>query len=139
MTRDELSLIAGIHRLAVVDRQASARVARLLCIGEMEARAVIGLASGARSSRGSLQVELEMSAGGAAALAERLIHDRLVDSEPDPDRPRAARLRLSAGAQLELEAALDVFAGSSGDIAARMPAAERRAVVACLLAVSRSA
>jgi DNA-binding MarR family transcriptional regulator len=82
-----------------------ARVARLLDITDLEARAVLHLAAGGSED---LAAALDLSEGGARALARRLQELALVRSEPVPHRPRELRLRLSAAAERELAAALAV-------------------------------
>jgi hypothetical protein len=103
---DALSLIAHIHGLAAADRRARARVSRLLCIGEIEAAVVLGLAGGRAVTLDTLAAELDLSEGGARALAATLQHEALVRAEPVPARPREIALRLAPGAALELAAAL---------------------------------
>jgi hypothetical protein len=94
----------------------AARVARLLQIGEIEARVVIAIAGGATVTARWLQASLDLSPGGAAALVDRLRREHLVRGEPEPDHPGAVRLRLLDGARLEIEAALPA-------VSARCPAA----------------
>jgi hypothetical protein len=129
MTAEGLTLIAAVHRLAAIDRRAVARVAHLLAIGEQEARAVVGMAGGARVTAQALQADFGLSAGGAAALKDRLVRERVVRGEPDPDCPGAVRLRLRDGARLELEAALAGVADEIGRVAAELSTAERNVIV----------
>ena len=128
MTGDDGALIAAVHRLAAADRRACARVARLLGIGDIEARIVVGLAGGGRVTARSLRAEFDLSPGGAAALADRLARERLVRGEPDPERPGQVRLRLSDGARIEADAALAGLAGELVAIMAALSPAERRAL-----------
>jgi hypothetical protein len=132
MTRDDAALIIAVHRLAAGDRRACARVARLLSIGHVEAGVIVGMAGGARVTRRSLQGDLDLSPGGAAALEELLVRERLVRGEPDPDCPRDVLLRLSDGAQAEVEAALVPAADELRRIAAGLAPAEHDAIAACL-------
>jgi DNA-binding MarR family transcriptional regulator len=87
------------------------RVARLLVIGDHEAAVVVSLADGRRVTLADLQAELDLSPGGARALVARLEDAALVVREPDPQDPRGVRLRLSSGAERELDAALQPFLG----------------------------
>ena len=119
MTGGERALIATAHRLAAADRRACARVARLLAIGELEARALVGMVAGSRTTTRSLQADFDLSPGGAAAFAERLARERLVRAEPDPEQPSALSLRLTDGAALELDAALAGFASEIEQILAQ--------------------
>ena len=128
MSTDELALIAGVHRLAAADRRGCARVARLLSIGEIEARVVVAIIAGARVTTRSLEADFDLSPGGAAALKDRLVRERLVRGERDPDCPRHVRLRLSDGARIEVEAALARLPDELRQIAAGLPADERRAL-----------
>src|SRR4051794_41603886 len=82
MTGDDGALIAAVPRLAAADRRACARVARLLGIGDIEARIVVGLAGGGRVTARSPRAEFGLSPGGAAALPGR--------PPPQPLRPRGA-------------------------------------------------
>jgi DNA-binding MarR family transcriptional regulator len=125
---DPHSVIALIHRLAGTDRRARDRVARLLSITRAEARAVLALAGGGTMTLQALQAELDLSPGGALALAVRLERDALVRREPDPYHPHEPRLRLSPGAELELAAALAPLADRLEAIAGGLSAADRRAV-----------
>jgi DNA-binding MarR family transcriptional regulator len=104
-----------------VDRRARSRVARLLVITELEARAVLALAGGGRATLETLEADLDLSRGGALALAARLEREALVRREPDPYRPHGARLRLSTGAERELAAAL----GRGHPCHSRLPASRR--------------
>jgi DNA-binding MarR family transcriptional regulator len=106
MTLDASSLLALTHRLADVDHWARARIARLLVIGDIEARVVLLLAARGHLTLADLQAELGLSRGGAVVLAGRLDREALVRREPDPRDPSAARMRLSPGAASELNAAL---------------------------------
>jgi DNA-binding MarR family transcriptional regulator len=90
---------------AIEGRRVRARVARLLVIGETEARAVLGLADRRRMTLADLEAEFDLSPGGAVALAARLEHEALVVREPDPNDPAAVRLALSASAERALAAA----------------------------------
>jgi DNA-binding MarR family transcriptional regulator len=132
MTREDAALIVAVHRLAAGDRRACARVARLLSIGGVEAGVIVGMAGGARVTRRSLQGDLDLSPGGAAALEELLVRERLVRGEPDPDCPRDVLLRLSEEAQAEVEAALVPVADELRRIAAGLSPAEREAIATCL-------
>ncbi|HWM12515.1 MAG TPA: hypothetical protein VNO82_24350 [Solirubrobacteraceae bacterium] len=89
-----------------VTAAARARIARLLAIADREAAVVVGLAGGRATTLGGLEAELDLSPGGARALAARLEAEALVVREPDP---HGVRLRLSTGAERELDAALHPF------------------------------
>lgn len=106
MADDGLSLIAAIHGLADTDRRARSRVARLLCIGEIEAGVLLGIADGRAVPVSALAAELDLSEGGARALVRTLDDQALVRSEPLPMRPRELQLRVTPGAAVELAAAL---------------------------------
>jgi hypothetical protein len=106
MADDGLSLIAAIHGLAAADRRACCRVARLLCIGEIEAGVLLGIADGRAVPVSALAAALDLSEGGARALVRTLEDHALVRSEPLPARPRELQLRMAPGAAVELAAAL---------------------------------
>jgi DNA-binding MarR family transcriptional regulator len=129
MALEAAAVMAAIDRLAAAHREACRRAADLLGTTEVEAQVIVGLVDGGHVTSEALQFDLDLSQGGAAALAERLARNALVSREPDPARPRCARLRLAAGAELELKAALapltDGFEAIAGDLTA-----ERRDVVA---------
>lgn len=119
MTAGQRALIATAHRVATAERRACGRVARLLAIGELEARAVVGMVAGTRTTTRTLQADFDLSPGGAAAFAERLTRERLARAEPDPAHPSELSLRLTEGAALELEAALAGFASEIQEILAQ--------------------
>jgi hypothetical protein len=106
---------SSVHGL---ERWATARVARLLCLTESEARAVVAMAGGGCVTLRALRAALELSPGAAWALAGRLAHDAVVVREPDPDRPHEAALRLTDAAARELGAALAPLADRLEAIAA---------------------
>lgn len=83
------------------------RIAELLVIAEIDARAMLTIACEGSVTPASLQAELQLSPGGAAAMMARLERERLVLAAPDPDNPRSSRLRLSQAAALELSVALN--------------------------------
>jgi hypothetical protein len=106
MSSDALALIALIHRLAAVDRYARERVARLLCIRDNQAAALLGIADGRAVTIEQLAAELDMSAGGARAFAHWLQVEALVRPEPVAAHQSGIALRLAPGAANELAAAL---------------------------------
>jgi hypothetical protein len=98
--------IALLRRMAGLESAAAGRIARLLCLAPVEARAALGLAAAGTMTPAALQAELALSPGGAAALAERLEYEAVVRREPDHGRPLQPRLRLTPGAEREIDAAL---------------------------------
>jgi hypothetical protein len=106
MPLDLLATIARIHRLAALDRRARARVARLLCVGELEASVLLALADGGSMTLDELAAEHDLSPGGARALTCSLRHERVVVLEPVPARPSEIQLQLAPNAAVELAAAL---------------------------------
>jgi hypothetical protein len=86
------------------------------------------LAAGDAVPLRDLQAELDLSDGGARALAQALAHEALVRREPVPMRPHEIALRLAPGARLELAAALGPLADRIDAITARLSAADRRTV-----------
>lgn len=105
-SHDALTLLALIHRLAIVDRYARERVARLLCIRERQAAVLVGLSDGRAATVAELAAELAMSAGSARAFAHWLQVEALVRPEPAPARRSGIAVRLSPGAANEVTAAL---------------------------------
>jgi hypothetical protein len=89
------------------------RIADLLVICEIEARAMLAIERDGYATPASLQAELVLSHGGAVAMAARLERERLVVRAPDPDDPWSSRLRMSKGAALELSVALTGSSASS--------------------------
>jgi len=105
-SRDALTLLALIHRLAIVDRWARERVAHLLSIRERQAAALLGLADGRAATVDELARELDMSAGGARAFVHWLQVEALVRPEPAPGHRSEIAVRLSPAAADEVSAAL---------------------------------
>jgi hypothetical protein len=83
-----------------------ARVSRLLCIGDVEAAAVLRLSGGDAVPLATLAAELNLSPGPARVLAATLVHEALAAREPVPARPDEVALHLTPGAARELTAAL---------------------------------
>jgi DNA-binding IclR family transcriptional regulator len=76
------------------------RIARLLVLSPLEARAVLRMAACGPAPLPELQAELELSAGGVVALVQRLEREAVVRRDQD------GRLSLTPGAEREVEAAL---------------------------------
>jgi DNA-binding MarR family transcriptional regulator len=85
----------------------SPRIAELLAVCEIDARAVLVIERDGHGTVASLQAELQLSHGGAVAMAARLERERLVRRAPDPADPWGSRLSVSEGAALELLTARD--------------------------------
>jgi hypothetical protein len=120
---DALALVALIHRLAAVDRFARERVARLLCIRENQAAALLGIADGRTVTLDELAAAFEMSAGGARAFAHWLQVEAIVHPEPVGAHEPPIALRLAPGAANELTAALAPITDRLEPIAAQTSAA----------------
>jgi DNA-binding MarR family transcriptional regulator len=139
MPGEAMAVISLVHRLAGADARARARVARLLCIGETEAAAVLRLAGGDSVSMSELQLDLDLSPGGARALAEQLDREALVSHEPEPADPRSVRLRLAPGGERELAAALGPLADRIDAIGTELPAAAYELIATYLAELAEAA
>jgi hypothetical protein len=106
MSRDALTLVAQIHRLAAVDRYARERIARLLCIRDHQAAVLLSIADGRAVTVAQLAAELDISPGGARAFAHWLQVEALVHVEPAAGGRPGLALRMSPGAATEIAAAL---------------------------------
>jgi DNA-binding MarR family transcriptional regulator len=89
-----------------VSTRHSSRLAQLLVVSDIDARAVLAIELEGYATLASLQAELDLSSGGAVAVQQRLERERIVVREADPYDPRSPRLRLSKGAALEVSVAL---------------------------------
>ena len=76
------------------------RVTRLLLLSPLDARVVLRMAACGPATLRVLQAELDLSSGGIVALVQRLEREGVVR------RDQAGRLRLTPGAEREVEAAL---------------------------------
>jgi hypothetical protein len=121
MPRDALALVVLVRRLAAVDRYARERVARLLCIRENQAAALLRIADGRAITVDELAGEFEMSPGGAQAFAHWLQVEALVLPEPAPPGVPGIALRLAPGAANELAAALAPLTDALEAIAGGLP------------------
>jgi hypothetical protein len=129
---DGLAVVALLGHLSAVEARARSRVARLLVIGEMEARAVLLMAGGARLTVADLEARLDLSRGAAQAFAQLLGREALIVREPDPRGPGGVRFRLSDGAQNEVSAALGPWIDRLDAVTARLTDAERRVIASYL-------
>jgi DNA-binding MarR family transcriptional regulator len=128
MTPDAPSLIAVARSIARAEAWARRRLARLLLITEMQARAVLWLGADRSVTLEALAAELDLSEGGAIAFVQRLESEGLICRVPDPERPRSGRLRLAPGAALERRIALEPLPGRLAVIARGLRPAERQVV-----------
>jgi DNA-binding MarR family transcriptional regulator len=86
-----------------------ARLAALLDVTVVEVRFLLLVAAAGRLRPVAAQAHLDLSPGGAVAIAQRLEADGLLRRVPDPPEPRDVLLVLSPAGELELGVALSTL------------------------------
>ena len=104
MGLDPGSLLALTHGLALADAAWRRRCAELLRVTDMDLGVLLDLMRAGHTTHDALVAALDLSAGGAEALVQRLEGQGLLRREHDIERPRHGRLVLSPAATLELGA-----------------------------------